>query len=451
MAFPPVAIFIGGSQLEGYTSMTLRRSKEDLTGSCTVDLFFNYLPESPVIVDAAVAKEFLVYIGGNLAFTGTIDRRDGTGTRDGVQRRNKRSGRFESGSTSGVERTVGIGPNGYTVTLSARGKTKRAIDSSHQHKSTNMLKTTSKKALEKLLEPFDIQLEWLGTEVNLDKVRFRDGAKVIEEIRRIAAENGYYMYETRDGKLRVTDDIGPGQGDALVLGQNILSFSASQSEEQAQSEITVKGQRTGKDVWGEQAILQDTTTVFKDSWVPSYSPIVVQHYGDGTKEALERRARFEANKRSSLSKEVTIEVFHVMAQGAPWDVGNLHYVEVPPEGIFDTFECTELEYHVTAEGDLSTSLTLSPPPSGQQSASGLEAFSTTDQSLQGVSQQAAKGVSVAPGNYPFPWSGPTLTLQTKPAAVSIIAALAGVTGLEAVAREGITNTPPLTLPTEFDT
>ena len=48
----------------------------------------------------------------------------------------------------------------------------------------------------------------------------------------------------------------------------------------------------------------------------------------------------------------------------PWDIGNTHYVEVPPEGIFDMFECTELTYHVDAEKELKTTLTLSPPPSG---------------------------------------------------------------------------------------
>lgn len=451
MAFPPVAIFIGGSQLEGYTSMTLRRSKEELTGSCNVDLFFNYMPESPVVVDAAIAKEFLVYIGGQLAFNGTIDTRNGDSVSNGVQRRNARTGRFQSGKTSGSDRSASIGPNGYSVSLSARGKTKAAVDSSHQHKTTNMLKTTSKKALEELLKPFNIQLEWLGTDVDLDKVRFRDGAKVLEEIRRIATENGYYIYETRDGRLRVTDDVGTGQGDPLVLGQNILSFSATQSESQAQSEITVKGQRIEKGKWGEEAILQNTVTVFNDSWVPTFSPIVVQHYGNGTVEALERRARFEANKRSSRSKQLQVDVFHVQAQGAPWDVGNLHYVEVPPEGIFDMFECTELEYHVSAEGELTTSLTLSPPPSGQKSASGLDVFEGTEQSIQGVSQQAARGVTVAQGNYPFPWSGPTIKKIQQPAAVGIVAALAGVTGLDIIAQQGAPYSPPMTLPVEFDT
>lgn len=446
MAFPPVAVFIGGAQLEGYTGLTISRSKEDLTGTCTVDLFFNYMPSSPVMIDASVATELLVYIGGQLAFTGTVDRRRGSGIKHGQP-----GSTISEGSDSETSRSVNIGPNEYTVQLSARGKTKRLVDSSHQVNKTNILKTNTREVMEKLLEPFDIQLEWLGTQVDLDKVRLRDGAKVIEEIRRVATENGYYIYETREGKLRVTDDVGPGQGDSLILGQNILSFSASQSEEEAQSEITVKGQRTPKDKWGEAAILKKTTKVIQDSWVPSYSPIVVQHYGDATEEALERRARFEANKRSSRSKEITIDVFHVMSQGAPWDIGNLHYVEVPPEGIFDTFECTAISYTITNDGDLRTTLTLSPPPTGQSTASGLESFESIDNStLVGVSRQGALGVSFGPGQYPAPWSGPALATLAQPAIVGILQALQGITGLERVAKGDEPNTPPLTLPATFN-
>ena len=69
--------------------------------------------------------------------------------------------------------------------------------------------------------------------------------------------------------------------------------------------------------------------------------------------AIERRARFEmAAKRSAKSKKITIEVFHVQTpSGSPWDIGDTHYVEVPPEGIFDVFEVTELELPVDAESE----------------------------------------------------------------------------------------------------
>jgi prophage tail gpP-like protein len=450
MAFPPVAVFVGGAQLEGYTALTITRSKEELTGTCSIDLFFNYMPSSPVVVDAAISKEVLIYIGGQLAFTGFLDRRTGSGIRHGQPG----SSRSDSDSAQVSDRSVRIGPNEYNVSLTARGKTKKLIKNSHMRTTDyNFLQPTTRDAIQKLVEPFDVQIEWLGTEIELDKLRLRDGAKVVEELRRIATENSYYIYETRDGKLRVTDDIGPGQGDALILGQNILMFSANQSEEQVQSEITVKGQRTKKDVWGKDAVVNATVKIIRDDWAPTYAPVVVQHYGDATQEALERRGRFEANKRSSLSKQVTIEVFHVMAQGQPWDVGQLHYVEIPPEGIFDVFECTGLTYTVTNGNELKTTLTLSPPPKGASGgAGGLESFAgaESDMTANGASQKAALGVTFAPGTYPAPWTGPVLVPQVKSEFSEILEQTSGLAGLEIAASLDSPNTPPLQLPGIYD-
>lgn len=454
--FKPVTIFVGGQELLGYTGMTLSRSKEELTGSLGIDVFFTYMPDKPVIFDAAIAKEVAVYIGGEIAFLGKLDKRKGSGIRHGDEGTSISSG--SAGEAAGLgqgfeSRAVNIGPNEYTVKLTARGKTKYLVDSSHQV-TENLLKTTNRKTLEKLLEPFQIDLDWMATVVDIDKVRFRDGAKVVDEIRRVGVENGHYIYETRDGKLRVTDDIGPGTGEPLILGDNILSFSAEQSEDDAKSEITVKGQRTEKDKWGEEAILPPVAIV-KDEWVQSFIPINVQHYGNGTDEALKRRARFEANKRSSRSKTVTIEVFHVQPRsGQPWDVGTLHYVEIPPEGIFDIFECTSLNYTVTNNGELKTTLTLSPPPvGGGATGSGLASFGQGVQQLLADTgaRRAALGVTFAAGQYPSPWSGPSLIVQAVSAFSGIVAGLAGVSGLASLVggTDDSSDKPPMQLPPSF--
>lgn len=448
MAFPPVAVFVDGQELLGYTGMTLSRSKESLTGNLSVDMFFGYVPTSPVVVDAAISKQVLVYIGGQLAFTGTLDKRQGSGIKHGAP-----GSTISDGSTGDTSRAASIGPNEYTVKLTARGKTKRLVDSSHQHRTTNYMQPTTRDVINDLVAPFDVAVEFIGTEIEVDKIRLRDGAKVIEELRRLSIENGYYIYETRDGKLRVTDDVGIGVGDNLILGQNILSFSAEQSEDQAQSEITVKGQRTPKNMWGEDAVLNQTVKIVQDDWVPSFAPVIVQHYGDATEEALERRARFEANKRSSRSKQVTIEVFHVQPQsGAPWDVGQMHYVEIPPEGIFDMFECTAVNYTVENDRTLKTTLTLSPPPTGQASVTGLAAFENMpdDLLIGAASRRAALGVTFAPGTYPSPWSGPSLVGRLVNAVADIIGALTGSTGLERAARDDEPTTPPLHLPASFN-
>lgn len=455
----PVVITVGGSALEAWTEMTLKRSKDKLTGELSVTIFGGDLPSAPLVREARVGGEIQVYVAGQLAFTGTVDRREGKGKKGKDERKTAKGAGIKTysgkqphakGTSAGHGHEISIGPNEYTIHLTARGKTKRLIDSSHQHPTTNMLKPTTKQVVEKLVEPWKTQVEWKGEVIKLDKVRFRDGARVIDELFRVATENCYFMYETRDGKLRVTDGVGSdsgGGGDPLILGENILTFSAEQSEDKAKSKIKVKGQRSPKNKWGEEAVLKTFKTVQNKS-VKDFVPETVQHYGDGDEKTLERRARFEANKRNSESKKITIEVFHVQTpSGRPWDIGDTHYVEVPCEGIFDMFECTELVYHVSHEKELKTTLTLSPPPSGGAGGAGggFGLSNLMGMMSMGAARQGQSGVSMSSSLFPDPWTAPILSEMPLMTLVEEAAKAASTPKQE----EPLKQPPPAKLPEWF--
>jgi prophage tail gpP-like protein len=451
-------ITVGGGSIETWTEMTLTRKKDDLTGQLEVTIFAGAMPSKPILAAARAGAPIQVYIAGQLAFTGTVDSRTGSGAHSGDKgTQDSPSGEQADSGGGGGSMTTNIGPNEYTVKISARGKTKRLIDSSHQHPTTNMLKPTTKKVVEKLVEPWKTQLEWLGQDIKLDKVRFRDGARVVDELNRVMTENCYFMYETRDGKLRVTDGVGPstgGGGDALILGYNILRFSAEQSEHEGKSKIKAKGQRTEKKKWGEEAVLKTFKEV-KDSWIKDFVPHTVQHNGDADDQTLERRARFEMNKRNTANKKITIEVFHVQSpSGAPWDVGNTHYVEVPPEGIFDVFECTELKYHVDAHKELKTTLTLSPPPSGGAGGGGGGGggFGLAALNMNvGRARREQAGIVLPPDGYPQPWGPPQLSELPFTTLEDAIAKGPLTTDYEVKQpAEDLQRTPPLTLPPWFE-
>lgn len=439
----PVVIAVGGSALETWTEMTLQRSKDKLTGQLSVTIFAGAMPSVPMVQAIKCGAEITVYIGGQLAFCGTVDMREGSGTKKGkkgADEGNKKAGKGETSAS------VSIGPNEYTIKISARGKTKRLIDSSHQHPTTNMLGPTTKEVVQKLIEPWNVPLEWKGEVIKLDKVRFRDGARVVDELHRVALENCYFMYETRDGKLRVTDGVGgdTGSGESLILGDNILTFSAEQSEDKAKSKIKVKGQRTKKGIWGKKAVHPTHKSVTNQK-VKDKATLTVQTYGDATDKALERRARFEMNKRNADSQKITIEVFHVQSSsGKPWDIGDTHYVEVPPEGIFDVFECTELTYHVNAEKELKTTLILSPPPSGGTGGSG-GGFGLSGLNMgMGSARRSQAGVTLSAASYPDPWTPPMLGELPL---MTLVEEAAKVLTEPQTQQEA--QTPPLTLPPWF--
>lgn len=414
----PFRIFIGGEELERYTSAKLQRSKKQLTGSLEVNIFFDAVPKAPVVVQALRGKEILVYVMNQLAFTGVIDKRRGK-----TEQPRDAKGRFVKGpKVIGGEGDGGVSPSisqqGYTVTITARGKTKYLIDSSHGQTTTTFKKTTDRKLIEQLVSKFDVELDWQGEENDMRLARVRDGSTVATELFNFCNEHCHFVYETRDGKLRIIDEAEQTTGENLVLGQNILTFSAEQSEDQANSDIVVKGHRNDPEVWGNDAVTVPLENL-KDNWVGSNIPLTIQVYGDATTKKLQKRGKYEADRRSAESKNVNVTVFHVASGGVPWDIGVLHYVEIPCEGIFDVLECTDLTYTVDGSGTLETEMTFSPPPSAAISGSGnslLKGVSNavTDLTKMGASRRAAAGITLVPGLYPSSWTSAALSIIANP-------------------------------------
>lgn len=387
-----VEVYIERAKLIGYTSLSLTRSKSDLTGSLNIDIFMGWIPSDTVLPGASSGKEILVYVGGNLSFTGIIDRRRDAGEKD-----------QSSGSSN-----LSIGADSYTVSFSCRGKTKHLVDSSHQHPTGTMLKPTNKEVFENLVAPWGIQMEWEADVLDLNRVRFRDGGRVVDELHRVAAQCSLYVHETVDGKLRVTDKARTVRGQDIILGSNILSFSTDQMEDTDRSEITVKGQLTDKAQWGTEAVIS-TLQKTVNATVLNFSPITVQLFGNATADLINRRTQFEANRRSAESKQITLTVFHVQQpSGDPWDVGDLHYVEIPPAGVYDIMEITDVTYDVQPDKKLSTTIKLAPATTGV--SKGVTEFLGDVKDVPNYNKVRA---SSSDPDVKTRWSGPVLSVKTE--------------------------------------
>lgn len=469
---PPIVIVVGGVLLEGYTSMSLTRSKNDMTGTLSVTVFWGYLPNQPVLTAARAGAPIMVYIGGHLAFIGKIDSRGGASKKGNQRNSNQFSGgkgrqvSLGSGKQAGGKAGVSshADATSYIVTIKARGMTRDLIDSSHQHKTGTITGAKTKPVIATLIKDFGIQLDWRGAVVDMDKVRFRDGAIVSDEIHRVCQEYGYWAYETRDGKLRVTEMAGPETGEPIIVGDggNVLAFEVEQSDNHQNSELKVKGQRTKRNMRGKQAVEREKRV---KTGSEGFRPYTMQHYTDGSDEALQRRIKHEADVRNAESKKVKARVFHVQPRtGGYWDVGMLHYVQIPTEGVFEVMECTDITYSVDATKRLQTMMTLSPPPSGGGGAGGFGSIAgsiagfagalggTGGGALANLAGRAGAidigaaareqlGIKLEPGKYPLSW-GP---VQLADVALDAVTTVAAETGLAAV----LEGAAPLILPPEW--
>lgn len=439
----PFRIFCG-SEITNYVSAVLQRDKTQMTGQLQFGLFYDGVPGSPISSLAAVraGAPIQVYVGNRLAFTGTVDNR-GAGNSKKMKENVNRLGKGQHSSIGQGKMSKGggvsthIGPNEYVITVRARGMTKRLVGSSHYIEESCLPNATCRSAISKLVERFGVPIDWRAGDYDLDVATFRDGGLVYQEIDRITTENGLYAYETRDGKLRISDQALGDMGEALILGDNILEFETDQGEDDANQEVVVKGRRRKKGVRGQDAVMRKVK--LRDSWVPSESRLTIQGYGDGTDDALERRGKFELDRRAQMVKNCRIQTFGVLQRdGSPWDIGLLHHVRIPSEGIDGVFECISLTYTVNNDKTCHTTLTLAPPPSAGV-AGGIGSFGGLGGLAIGGAVAGARATSRsrASGKYPLPWGSPEIRNATAETP-------------EDVATVAVGAPPPAPLPDKID-
>ena len=176
----PFEVQIAGNTVGGWTRASLSRKREDLTGELELECFYGSIPASPVLREVKAGAEIKALVGGQVAFTGSIDKRNGRG------KKKKGEGKGDDKNDSTFQRSVSIGKDAYTITVTARGKTKRLVDSSHAHPTGEMKDTKPADIISKLIEPFGHKLDDQSKDdTKLEKARFRDGVSNVREILRL--------------------------------------------------------------------------------------------------------------------------------------------------------------------------------------------------------------------------------------------------------------------------
>lgn len=413
--------------------MKLSRERKNMTGNLTVEVFYTNLPANPVMRQVTAGAEIQVYISSQLAFTGTIDARSGKGKGKHKGHKEHSQG-LNDRNLSGVDRTgknpIGAGVHtyadaeSYKITIEARGKTKRLIDSSHDHPTGQMSNTTVPQIYQTLIKNFNVQLKDTSNDsIPIERATFRDGAVVHTELHRWAKEHNLLTFEGADGQLNLTTDAAGGSGEPLILGMNILSFDCTQSDGQDNQTTTIKGQRSGIKYHGKQAVMNKI--VVNNPAVTDYSPMSHQLVSDASPQRLQARAKFETDRATQEAKTITIDTFSVQStDGSPWDINVTHYVEIPPEGIYNEFVVDSLTYFCEAKGVLKTEMKLVPVASGGTgggsaggtgAGAGGSALATvasvaiSDAAAYGAARAAQAGLIYAPGAYPNPWTVPNIT------------------------------------------
>lgn len=287
----PVQLAIGGRLYSGWTSVSVSRSLEELSGQFDLSLAGKgeAADAAPTTLQPGDACE--VRIGGEVVVNGWVD---------------------------AVNPSIGAEEHGFSVV--GRDRTGDLVDCSAIHKPGSWRNVRIEAIAAELTKPFGIAVEAIAsTGAPLKRFAIQQGESVHAALERLLRFRGLLMTTTPTGDLQlVTPDAGAPIA-VLELGRNILTAGAGFDHRERFSEYVVKGQAAGDDSAHGKAVSQISGRAI-DPGVRRYRPmlIVAEEQSDGGSAIT--RARWEAGVRAgrSVSAELTVPGWRSQPGGPLW-------------------------------------------------------------------------------------------------------------------------------------
>lgn len=354
---PEVTIRRGGNKFSNWTSVTIRKSIEQMADEFDLELSLDRLNRSgyaaPVSTGVSqaelmgVARMFLrtdkkaelrqddevkIYVGSELVLTGYVDNID-----------------LYYDADTATLRVGGLSKAGDLVDSSAiygdSGRWKKAA-------ATNIIND--------LCQPFGIEVISVGNTGELfDKFAIEPGETCYETISRVLRARQMLAISQPDGSLVIYKGVRRTSGAVVTLGDNVLSCSANQNRRGVHNRYIYRGQTSSSDDWhGEKA--NQLQAECEDPRVQRYRPLVVVTNKAASNEELARRAIWERNVRAGRGQRYRYTVpGWLNSKGRLWEVDSLVSVRDDHARVSGEMLVATVEFSFTDR--LVTTLELVPP------------------------------------------------------------------------------------------
>ena len=220
---PPTAqasLRIGGREFSGWTEIGISSSIEDAARAFTVTAAAKR-PGDLHLLDIRPGSAVEVYVGSDLMITGYVDKLD-----------------------------VSFSASGHSVAVSGRSKTGDLVDCSALHESGQFRNKKADFISKQLAKDYAIDVV-VARELDLSrKIRrfvVQDGETVIAAIQRLGQLRAFLVTDDALGRLHLTRAGAAETATALVVGQNVISGSASVDVSGRFTEYRCKSTRLGDD------------------------------------------------------------------------------------------------------------------------------------------------------------------------------------------------------------
>lgn len=246
-----------------------------------------------------------------------------------------------------------------SVSVSGRSKTADLVDCSAQHGSGQWRNVSVLHIAQELAAPYGVKVLAEVDAGSIAEHQLDPGESVFESVDRLLTQKALLATDDGDGNQVLTRGGQRKASTALVLGENILSCSATLDFKERYSEYICKGQRAGNDQDFGAAAAQMLARV-PDSGITRHRVIELRTEGQGDLAACRDRVRWEAAYRAGKSYEATYVVQGWrQANGELWQPNMLVHVRDPLIGFDLELLISEVEY---AQGEGGTQCTLKVAP-----------------------------------------------------------------------------------------
>lgn len=238
----------------------------------------------------------------------------------------------------------------HSVGVSGRSWTGHLVDCSAIFAKGSWKLTPLLQIATNICQPFGITVLADNAEVATDiaapfkKWAIEDEEKAYDCIARAAKMRGVFLMSDGNKNLllsKASKIVMPG---ALTLGGNIKDASSSSRFTERFSQIIVKSQSAGDDVWNGANTSQ--ISIQTDVQVKSYRPLVIVNEGGGGKAELDKRATWERNVRAGRSRRLHYQVQGFVNEFEQlWEPNRLIMVD----DAYQDVKGLQLIYHVSFE------------------------------------------------------------------------------------------------------
>lgn len=326
MATPVVRLTINDTSYDGWLSVNVTTSIENLSGTFSLSLTDRWSGQDTAVV-IKPTDSCTLSINGQIVITGYVD-----------------------------VVNLNLDANNHGITVTGRDKTADLIDCCVANGTGQYKNLTLSEIAKRLCAPFNIPvISAVDDGAIFPTFNVEQGATVYETLQKLCGARQCLAMSNGLGSLLITRAGDSEASTPLAQGINIKSGSAAYDNSLRFSQYICKGQLQGADT-EEADEIAGNMAMSVDDGVIRYRPLVIVADGQASKADCQKRADWERSTRRGRSRRFSIVTAGWLQElgGDLWQLNQLVTLKSEALGVFDKLLIASINFTLDENGELTT-------------------------------------------------------------------------------------------------